>query len=602
MSRKLFIDAQIFQTPAWHRGMGKYSLELLAAIQPLLVDDGWAELSIILSSKLPTSPSMINLVNQRLQNPRIIYLDLLPNEADKKQIQLHNRKVIDKYINSFIDDEDNIYFLILALMQSEIYPTFPLNPEVNKLIIFYDVVPLIFHGTYLGNLDTRTKYLEKFTELLKADLVFTISNTVAKDLELHLGIDRGRIINIDGGPIDHDKIAKIIKVPRPFILMPTGNDLRKNNKRAIIAFDKFNQQHKYKYTLVVTSFFNEQEISKFKSISNNLIFTGNISGSKLRYLYKEAEAILFPTEYEGLGLPILEAMEFYKPIACSNIAVFKEISPDAFNYFDPYSDTDIKEALAAAIDTQSVDKKAYEQILEKYQWRNTARKMINATIAIHAPTKSMPKKSTKLAIFGPDPSRNRTGEMMQLAHAELSRIFDTTYYIRKDNINESQRVNYLPYIAKVLRLDQGLDFESDSYSNTLYYIDNHEASSSVLFAALSQPGIIILGDIKLGNTWLTMVEQDLIDRSRLDLEKTIEKLITTKGAKYLGSLLAAHKIAIVFGDKQKIIVEAIGQKVNRDLTVFNIDADKKIDYAAMLVTLEKNLLTNTNINIEAAHG
>lgn len=570
MKRHLVIDGQIFQTLAWHRGMGKYSLELLKATLGLGEAKGWQSMEIILSNHLPEESSMLRELQQKLPKARITYLGLKPNDVGNGDIVEHNRLLVNSHLNAHKTNDSKTDFLVLSLMQGEIYPSFPSDESITKLLLFYDLIPLMFHDIYLRNPLTRTEYLSKISELLRADKYLTISKTVANDLALYLGIDRDRITSIDGGPIDHSKQHKPLAIPKPFILMPTGNDLRKNNRRAILGFEEFNQRYNYKYTLVITSSFKDFEVAEYSSLSQKVVFTGNVTGEELSYLYDESELLLFPPEYEGLGLPILEALERNKPVACSNISVFREMSGNAFNYFNPYSIVEIRDALEKAIDQKPTDTQVYKEILSRYTWNKSAEKMLEA-VSHEAGPEDATKPHPRIVVFGPEPSKtNRVGKLMQSCHAELSRYYELDYFVELSKLKVEPRINYLPYISRYRAIEKGFAFQAEAYSAVVYHIGNTEEFANTLLTALAVPGIVVLHDLSLESLWQAAVDEKLIDPSRYMLEEEIEKSIkleNTKGAKYLTSLLANQKAVIVFDSAAKHAVEQIAKRVNPGLVV-----------------------------------
>lgn len=565
MKRRLIVDGQIFQTPAWHRGMGKYSLDFLKASA---ARDEYSSIELVVSSEVKSDVNFLKTFKKELPAVTITELDLAPNEIGNPEIAPRNRKVIDRFIEEQAKT-DGLDFLILSIMQGEIYPVFPSAPVVHKLVIVYDLIPLLFFEAYLGNPITRVEYLSKIQELLKADHYFTISKTVANDLALNLGVDPSRVTNIDGGPARHaDKPQKLV-APKNFILMPTGNDLRKNNERAIRGFEQFNSCHNNQYKLLITSYFKKYQIEELSKLSDNVVFTGNISGGELSYLYQHCTALLFPAEYEGLGMPIIEALEFGKPVACSNIAAFREMSKTAFTYFDPYSIGEIDAALEKVTSNQNVDSKEYERILSKYSWAKTAEKFMARTRELK-PTSPLAK--LKLAIFAPNPAgTSRAGQFAQTAHAELSRLFDCDYFLGP-LVGAEERVNYLPYIAGGKPLGVGLGFDPSSYVHTIYQIDNSTNSAEVLFAALANPGIVILHDDNLGKCWRAMVDKKLTDQSRFDLERAIDaKLILSRARPhFLASLLSGQKAVVVFGESARHNVAGAAKKVNPKLKIVKL--------------------------------
>lgn len=568
MKHRLIIDGQIFQTPAWDRGMGKYSLELIAQLDQSGRKQ-WDSIELLLSTQLPTPSEVIAELNRRTSSLLIANLNLLANTGVSADVARHNRQAVDDYIGK--SKTQTVDYLILSLMQNEIYPTFPSARGVKKALLFYDLIPLMLPNAYLSDAVARKKYLTKFPELLNADVYLAISKTAANDLTMLLGVDTERVISIDGGPIRHAATSKKINIPRPFILMPTGNDPRKNNKRGVEAFARFNEERGNNYSLVVTSFFDEQEIASLRELSDKTIFTGNISGEELNYLYNEADGLFFPSEYEGLGLPILEAVEAGKPVACSNVSVFREIAEDAFHLFDPHSVADMAQALTDMIEKPCQDKDRYQKIIETYTWQNTANKLSQA---ISRAQTGGEKIVTKIAMFGPAPSSKPAGEYLLLGHAELSKRYRVDYYVGKNQEKETARVDFLPYVAKEAVLKPGLGFRISTYDKIYHVIDGTTASTTALFAALAVPGITILAETQLDTVWEEMVAQGLIDKSRYSLEVQLSKDFPVKGAKFLVSLIAAQQVIVVFSKTAKHMIEAVAEKLGSETVVWIIERPK----------------------------
>lgn len=571
MDRRLIIDGQIFQTPAWHRGMGKYSFDLLRSATPLALKSGWKEVEIILSKRLKSDPDVLHQLKDKLPNATIAYLDLLPNEIGNEKITKHNRHIIDRYIQTKRPDNSQIDFLIMSIMQGEISPVFPTCDEVLKLVIVYDLIPLMLFKIYLGNPVTRTEYLSKIRELLKADGFLAISQSVANDLSSALGIEAERVTNIDGGPAEHAEKPKVMQVPENFILMPTGNDLRKNNERGIRGFAEFNARNGNKYKLLITSYFKEYQIKQLSQLSPDVVFTGNVSGAELSYLYERCNALLFPPEYEGLGMPIIEALEHGKPVACSDIPVFREMSKNALEFFDPYKIEEISTALERVTNSTFVpNKEEYKQILSKYSWSQTADKLIQRAKSHNVKNTHDLPSAYRVAIFAPNPSnQNEVSPIAQMAHAELSRLVECDYFLGAQ-VKAEKRISYLPYVAGGGPIGIGMGFDVNKYNQTVYYLDNSAESARILFVALSYPGILVLYDSNLSSAWDAMVEKGLVDESRLQLETKISKKLGEKKASYLVSLLASQKAIITFDIQVKRAVEAIAKVVNPELRMYHL--------------------------------
>ena len=100
----------------------------------------------------------------------------------------------------------------------------------------------------------------------------------------------------------------------------------------------------------------------------------------LSNLYKNAESFIFPSLYEGFGLPIIEAMSYGCPVILSSIDVFKEIVEDSASFFDPYSAESIKEKIENLVysneNKQKFITRGYNQI-KKFTWENCANNTLN---------------------------------------------------------------------------------------------------------------------------------------------------------------------------------------------------------------------------------
>lgn len=84
-----------------------------------------------------------------------------------------------------------------------------------------------------------------------------------------------------------------------------------------------------------------QLVEQINTEQERACFTGSVTDQELYAWYKGASMLVMPSLYEGFGLPIIEAMHFKLPIACSDMSVFKEIGKDMVIYFNPNSPQDI---------------------------------------------------------------------------------------------------------------------------------------------------------------------------------------------------------------------------------------------------------------------
>lgn len=556
----LFIDGQVFQSAAWDRGMGKYSLELLKAMLGNK-EHHYDEVRIIFTEHMPLPAAAKKIIKQAVPDAELIFFDLpVPFDAsldDVPGLQKANQQRLDGLIAEYSDDpEIEVSFFILSLFIDQVCTAFP--SVGRKILLFYDLIPLQYSDRY-GRLTSYHNYLARFRTIFEADLILTISQTIADDVALNLGISTSKIANIDGAPIERSvKTAKKpdVDLDGRFVLMPSGNDIRKNNVRAVQGFEAYCKNSQVSdLKLVLTSTFDTGTQNALESYSKNIVFTGNVSEEELIWLYGHAEALLFVPEYEGLGLPILEAAEVGKPIVCSNLTVFNEISPTAFYYSDPFDPFDIAEALSLGLLRTNFEDKAkeYPTILKKYTWANTAQKALKAINEHSLPTSLIAQKP-RLAVLTPSPSGySAIGKLVMQLHPALNEYFDIDYYVEHGKTHkELTRPDYLPYISNVFPAAEFSRKRYQDYDGVLYHIGNSEFHLYTIRAALHLPGYAIFHDTHLKNIFEgELLEYNFVTQNRLDAEQALDKAIANPKASYISSIVNNQRALIAHSSYTK---------------------------------------------------
>ena len=131
-----------------------------------------------------------------------------------------------------------------------------------------------------------------------------------------------------------------------------------------------------------------------KSAANEnemITYLGYISNQKKSQYIANCACFLFPSRAEGFGMPIIEVMEYYRPVIASNLEIFKEIIGDAITYYPRSEDLDTETtALANAMlsfdrlddASKQVDKKAYEDVVKRYLPEVLGKRMINSLLEL----------------------------------------------------------------------------------------------------------------------------------------------------------------------------------------------------------------------------
>jgi len=132
------------------------------------------------------------------------------------------------------------------------------------------------------------------------------------------------------------------------------------------------------------------EIEKAQKQGDKIIQTGYVPEEDLPALYSGASLFLFPSFYEGFGIPILEAMACGVPVITSNVSSMPEVAGDAAILVNPKSPEEIKEAIIKILGDEDLKKemiqKGFKQI-KKFSWEESAKKLVKAFEKVHGEKK-----------------------------------------------------------------------------------------------------------------------------------------------------------------------------------------------------------------------
>jgi len=241
----------------------------------------------------------------------------------------------------------------------------------------------------------------------KSKAIIAVSQSTAQDiLRFFTNADSRKIFTIyeGAGGEDDDKIKqyaelssatrqkwleKKLRLKTPYIFYLGGAYPHKNLERLVFAFNGASKNYREKkgeeLHLVIAGgkdyFFKRLKDSVIKSKIKNVIFPGFVSNRKtLEFLYQEALFCIFPSLYEGFGLPPLEALKRGKLVLCNKGTCFPEILGDSVVYFDGKSVTDMSEKIAEAVKNLTSLKKEYlpraKETIQKYSWTKMARETL----------------------------------------------------------------------------------------------------------------------------------------------------------------------------------------------------------------------------------
>lgn len=249
-----------------------------------------------------------------------------------------------------------------------------------RLITVYDMINEKFPQSF-SRLDHIRKI--KAFAVKRADHIICISNNTKNDLIDYLHIDADKISVVYLSHMHHRLDGHENKLTRkPFLLYVGGRQPYKNATRLIKAF----AQSKALHTELNLVFFGgnklqPNELRLFSDLGLNASQIVHLSGDDtlLAQLYTQATALVYPSLYEGFGLPPLEAMSYGCPVVCSNSSSIPEIAGQAAEYCHP-EETD---SIQRAIENVVFDSERSQQLIQlgfkqaqKFSWDRCARETL----------------------------------------------------------------------------------------------------------------------------------------------------------------------------------------------------------------------------------
>lgn len=275
------------------------------------------------------------------------------------------------------------------------YYLMPYRPGVPTVLTVYDLIPRLF-PQYVSFRARCLFRLAMALALRAANHVIVISAMTGSDLQAIFQVkpDRVTVIPLAADPAFYPRPSAEVEairlkygLPEVFILYVGSNKPHKNLARLIRALAQFAiRDPRSAIPLVVAGVWDprhpEPRLLAERLGLKGIRWLGPVPEADLPALYSGATLFVFPSLYEGFGLPVLEAMACGTPVICSQTSGLSEVAGDAALLVDPYN----VDAWAMAIEKALADRSLREEMRAKglaqaarYSWQRTAR----ATLAVY---------------------------------------------------------------------------------------------------------------------------------------------------------------------------------------------------------------------------
>ena len=353
---KIAIDLQACQSPASRqRGIGRYSLDLAGA---LVRNRGAHEIHFLLNAAFDEHDEALRGGLARhghatFEHYHLIHLDGTQGRR-RQALQRVNDEILNWRYACAGANALHVSSVFEGWYGGEAHVSGRIGdvPGSIKSATLYDLIPLLFADRYLPA-SVRPDYLARLGVFQQFDLIFAISESARADAMRLLGIPPERIVNIRAATtgtfgklpsISPNEIAATLSrygLARRFILYNGGNDPRKNVDFLLQAYAALTPEIRAEFQLVIVCALDIEErraLSKRVAdlgVAQQVVFTGYVADADLNRLYNLCELFVFPSLYEGFGLPVLEAMTCGACVIASGTSSMPEIVGRNDALFDP---------------------------------------------------------------------------------------------------------------------------------------------------------------------------------------------------------------------------------------------------------------------------
>lgn len=282
--------------------------------------------------------------------------------------------------------------IFLSLYQSS---TVFQNPAIAHTMVVHDLIPELF-PKYQGNMRQRYHWQRVRQAIMKAEKIIAVSNSTEHDL-VEFGVDPGKIVVAypDTSPVfrtlpsmeEERNILEKHSLTAGYIYHGGGLEVRKNTEGVLRGYrllvDK-EERGELSFTLpplvISGKIFSEdnplatpvERLIKELGLTNRVRLLGFVPEPDLPTLYKNALFFVYPSFYEGFGLPVLEALRMKTPVLTSDVSSLPEVAKDAALYIDPEQSTSIASGMERLIVDASLRQALSEAGVkesERFDWR-----------------------------------------------------------------------------------------------------------------------------------------------------------------------------------------------------------------------------------------
>lgn len=366
------------------------------------------------------------LVNQLLSAAQheivLYYYEGLPRgdlQAGAPNARLLSRgNSLPAVVHRLADDNPDGLDLLLLTCPLENFagnlPPFPTRRGARLAAIVYDLIPLRFPSAYLAHPGIAASYRRAWAALRHYDLLLTISASARQDIADFSPAGTAPVVNI-GAASDADFFRPPAARPdsaaarwlgaqgihKPFVYASAAPDFRKNLAGLLAAWQCLPDRLRQRFQCVITCRGEagewRRQAAEFVA-AGGVVFTAGLDDDQLRFLYQQAAAFVFPSRYEGFGLPLLEAMQCGAAVVAGRNSSQIEVVGDAGLLADVDDPADLAANITRLLEeptlAEELRRRAVRQA-QRFRWPEVGRRCLAAIEGI----RTAPRRSSWLGVW-----------------------------------------------------------------------------------------------------------------------------------------------------------------------------------------------------------
>ena len=330
---KILLDGRLISNKP--TGISRYIYEIINIYQEKF---GYDEVYVLVNDSISIVNKNFNYIETKYKPYNIFDFFLISFFLNKINFDIYHSLF---YSNSFFKKKKTMYIT-----------------TVHDLM--YRIVDGFFGGNFFKNFLGRKYYDFIVRKSLKnSDYIITVSETTKKDVKKIF--NKNSVLIPEGISNISTKKEKKSEIKEKSYFLYVGNSRPHKNLTFLISSFK---KAKTNYELIIVGTNNKILVNDEK-----IKVLGFITEEELNWLYENSVAFIFPSKYEGFGLPVLEALSRGTKVICSTGGALKEFSEKLVFYFEP-TDAEKLTDLIEKIDNLEKDEKQLTEELKKYNWEN----------------------------------------------------------------------------------------------------------------------------------------------------------------------------------------------------------------------------------------